>query len=181
MAQHKRGIPEINAGSMADIAFLLLIFFLVATTLDSEKGMLVKLPQWVEENLPPPDVNKRNVLDVLVNQYDQIQIKGELVTVKQVKAKTRRFLENNGANPDLSDSPQKAVVSIKSDRATSYGGYLEVYNEIREAYNELREEAAQSKFRKSLKDLNQDELTEIREMYPLQISEAEPESFGVER
>lgn len=180
MARH-RGIPEINAGSMADIAFLLLIFFLVATTLDSEKGMLVKLPQWVEDELPPPDVNKRNVLDVLVNQYDQIQIKGELVTVKQVKSKTRRFLENNGANPELSDNPQKAVVSIKSDRATSYGGYLEVYNEIRAAYQELREEAAQSKFNRTLKDLSPDQLDEIRKMYPLQISEAEPESFGKEK
>lgn len=186
----KRGLPEINASSMADIAFLLLIFFLVTTTIDTDAGMLVKLPQWVEpEDLPPPDeANKRNVLEILVNQYDQLLVEGELRTIPELKKYTKQFIDNNGegecnycrgiGDPDLSDHPDKAIVSLKNDRATSYDMYISVYNELKAAYGELRDEAANRKFGKDYEDLGKVSADEIKGMYPIRISEAEPESFG---
>lgn len=190
MAKKKRELPEINASSMADIAFLLLIFFLVTTTIDTDAGMLVRLPQWVEpEDLPPPDKsNQRNVLEILVNQYDQLLVEGELAQIEQLKKLTKEFVDNNGDKTceyckgfgltDLSDNPHKAVVSLKNDRATSYEMYISVYNELKAAYNELRESAAQAKFQRSYDKLNDEQQDEIQDMYPLRISEAEPQAYG---
>lgn len=177
---------------MADIAFLLLIFFLVTTTIDTDAGMLVRLPQWVEpEDLPPPDkANKHNVLEILVNQYDQLLVNGDLVDIRQLKKKTKEFIDNNGdgtctyckgfGDPSMSDKPQEAIVSLKNDRATSYDAYISVYNELKASYNELRDEAARSKFQKPYKDLNNDQQDEVKDMYPIRISEAEPVSYGEE-
>ncbi|MEZ5008378.1 MAG: biopolymer transporter ExbD [Chitinophagales bacterium] len=191
----RRESPEINASSMADIAFLLLIFFLVTTTIDTDKGMLVKLPQWVEpDELPPPDeANKRNVLEILVNRYDQLLVDGEITTIENLKKKTKQFVANNGdgtctycqgsRDPDLSDNPQKAIVSLKNDRATSYDMYISVYNELQAAYNELRDEQAKKEYGKAFEDLNDPANTEdtekdkIRNKWPMRISEAEPEAY----
>lgn len=190
MAKKNRSVPEINASSMADIAFLLLIFFLVTTTIDTDAGMLVRLPQWVEpEDLPPPDeANKRNVFEILVNQYDQLLVEGELATIEELKKKTKEFVENNGDGsctyckgmglPNMSDNPHKAIVSLKNDRATTYDMYISVYNELKAAYNELREASARSMHGKAFENLNEAQQEEIREMYPMRISEAEPESYG---
>jgi biopolymer transport protein ExbD len=190
MAKNKRAVPEINASSMADIAFLLLIFFLVTTTIDTDAGMLVKLPQWVElEDLPPPDkANKHNVLEILVNQYDQLLVEGELMTIQELKKKTKEFVDNNGDGTcvyckgiglaDLSDSPNKAIVSLKNDRATSYDMYISVYNELKAAYNELRNGAANAQYGKDYDKLKDKEADAIKNMYQIRISEAEPESYG---
>jgi len=192
MARKKRALPEINASSMADIAFLLLIFFLVTTTIDTDAGMLVKLPQWVEvEDLPPPDkANKHNVLEILVNQYDQLLVEGELMTIQELKKKTKEFVDNNGDGTcnyckgiglaDMSDSPNKAIVSLKNDRATSYDMYISVYNELKAAYAELRDNAANAQYGKDYDKLKDAQADEIKSMYQIRISEAEPESFGSE-
>ena len=192
MAKKKRAVPKINASSMADVAFLLLIFFLVTTTMNTDAGMLVRLPQWVEpEDLPPPDeANKRNVFQILVNQYDQLLVNGEEIKVTRLKSKTKAFVDNNGSGecdycsglrlPNSSDSPHKAIVSLKNDRATSYDMYISVYNELKAAYNELRNEGAKLEFKKDYKDLSSDQKDKIKAMYPMRISEAEPESYGAE-
>ena len=193
----KRDTPEINASSMADIAFLLLIFFLVTTTIDTDKGMLVRLPQWVEpEDLPPPDeANKRNVLEILVNQYDQLLVNKELTTIENLKSTTKAFILNNGdgscdycisglRDPSKSDNPKKAIVSLKNDRATSYDMYISVYNELKAAYNELRDDQAQKLYGKPFEDLfdlprsKEEPKDKVKEMFPMRISEAEPESYG---
>ena len=153
----KRSIPEVNAGSIADIAFLLLIFFLVTTTIESNTGITVKLPPKLQENTPPPPpVNERNVLVVVVNKNNQLLINNQLKELKDVKQTAIDFLDNNGdrscnycegnKDPLSSDNPDKAVVSLRNDRETSYKTYIDVQNELIAAYNELRERERQKKF-----------------------------------
>jgi biopolymer transport protein ExbD len=174
----KRDLQEINAGSMADIAFLLLIFFLVTTTIDSDKGLLTNLPPKPEgEVVKPP---KRNVLNVLVNTNDQLLIRGELSKLSELTDKIKYHVTNNGRDPEYSDNPNKAIVSIKNDRGTSYSMYIKVQNEIRRAYNELRNEEAELKYQKKYDDLTDSQKKIISELYPLKVSEAEPEKIGEE-
>ena len=172
---------EINAGSMADIAFLLLIFFLVTTTIAEDKGVLVKLPPWSNE--PPPEIklNSRNVYSVLVNAQNQLLVRGELMKIEELKANTKVFILNPQQLPNMSESPTKALISIKNDRGTKYQTYLEVYNELKAAYNELWEEAAMSMFGKNLEECTSVQQKEIRDAIPLVISEAEPTKFGEEK
>lgn len=170
--------PEIPLASMADIAFLLLIFFLVTTTMDVDKGITTKLPPIPDkpEDIIDAPVNARNVLPVLINARDQLQVKGELITIRQLKQKAKTFVSNNGRDETLSDNPQKAVVSLKNDKGTSYNMYVQVQNELKAAYNELRNEASMSKFGKKYDRLNDDQQKEIREIYPIKVSEAEQEN-----
>ena len=172
---------EINAGSMADIAFLLLIFFLVTTTIAEDKGVLVKLPPFSEE--PPPDVrlNTRNIYSVMVNAQNQLLVRGELMKIEELKSNAKIFILNPDKRSDMSDDPTKAIISIKNDRGTKYKTYLEVYNELKSAYNELWEEAAMTKFGKNLEELKPSQQKEIKDAIPLVISEAEPTKFGEEK
>jgi biopolymer transport protein ExbD len=181
MAKKNRMSNEINAGSMADIAFLLLIFFLVTTTIAEDKGVLVKLPPYSEE--PPPDVrlNTRNIYSVMVNAQNQLLVRGELMKIEELKANAKIFILNPDKRSDMSDDPTKAIISIKNDRGTKYKTYLEVYNELKAAYNELWEEAAMTKFGKNLEDLKPSQQKEIKDAIPLVISEAEPTKFGEEK
>jgi biopolymer transport protein ExbD len=172
---------EINAGSMADIAFLLLIFFLVTTTIDVDKGVLVKLPPWSEEPPEVLDMKTRNVYSVLVNAQDQLLVRKEQMNVRDLRDNAKTFIMNPRKQPDMAEDPRKAIISIKNDRGTSYKTYLEVYNEVKAAYNELREEEAQRKYSKSFDYLNRDQQKEIRDKIPLVISEAEPTNFGEEQ
>lgn len=180
MAKNKkdRSAPTINASSMADIAFLLLIFFLVTTTMDVDKGVTIKLPPITEE--PPEDVeiHERNAWPVLVNANDQLLVKGELVRVEQLREKTKRFIGNFGRDPKLSLTPQKAVVSLKTDRGTSYNMYVQVLNELKAAYNELREEEARQEYGVAYEDLTKEQKKKVRKKYPMRLSIAEPESVG---
>lgn len=181
MAKKNRMSNEINAGSMADIAFLLLIFFLVTTTIAEDKGVLVKLPPYSEE--PPPDVrlNTRNIYSVMVNAQNQLLVRGELMDIDELKNNAKIFILNPDKRPDMSDDPTKAIISIKNDRGTKYKTYLEVYNELKAAYNELWEEAAMAKFGKNLDELRPVQQKEIKDAIPLVISEAEPTKFGEEK
>ena len=177
MARKKRGTPEVNAGSMADIAFLLLVFFLVTTTMDSDKGLRVKLPPFPDPNMPPPKStqNDKNVLEVLVNFNDQLLVEKQIMDIEELTEKTKEHLTNEGRNPSLAESSEKAIVSLKNDRGTSYERYLEVYNELMRAYNEVRNEYSQKKFNRTYDKLLEDQRKEVQKKFPIKISEAEPE------
>ena len=178
MARSNRSTPEINAGSMADIAFLLLIFFLVTTTMDVDTGIARKLPPTAEEQ-EPEDMqgNARNIYEVYVNKQDKLLVEEEEMSIQDLKNGVREFVDNNGKNPSLSDSPEKAIVSLVNSRGTSYEMYIAVQNELTAAYNELRNEAAIKKYNLNYTELAKDKQREIRKMYPMKISEAPPGEF----
>jgi len=176
----RRSLPEINAGSMADIAFLLLIFFLVTTTMDVDTGLVRKLPPMPEEELLEDDsqIKAKNIYVVLVNAKDQLLVEEELMDISQLREGAKTFLNNFGKDPQSSDSPQKAIVSLQNDRGTSYEMYINVQNELSAAYRELRDEEAQRKFGVNYADLEKVKQKDIRKKYPMKISEAEPKNVG---
>lgn len=191
MARKKRGVPEINAGSMADIAFLLLIFFLVTTTMDVSKGINRKLPPYDEEEMvDPPKLKQKNIFTVLLNSNDQLLVEDEYLELSRLREEAKKFLNNNGdgsctycagsyRDPKSSDNPNKAIISLQNDRGTSYAMYLKVQNELAAALNELREELSMRKFGVHFTDLRSaDDIKEIKKMYPQKISEAEPLNIG---
>lgn len=171
---------EVNAGSMADIAFLLLIFFLVTTTIAEDKGVLVQLPPWSNE--PPLELrlNERNVYSVLVNANNQLLVRGTPMEIDDLRENTKEFIMNPNNRSDMAEKPTKAIISLKNDRGTNYKTYLEVWNELKGAYNELRETEAQARYNKSFEFLSKTERSAIRADIPLVISEAEPTNFGEE-
>ena len=172
---------EINAGSMADIAFLLLIFFLVTTTIAEDKGILVKLPPWSDEEPDITQLKTRNVYSVLVNAQNKLLVRGEEMDLDQLREKTVEFISNPRQREDLAEAPNKAIISLKNDRGTSYNTYLEVYNELKAAYYELWDELSRRKFGIPYSDempIAQQKV--IKGEIPFVISEAEPTSFGEE-
>lgn len=172
---------EINAGSMADIAFLLLIFFLVTTTIAEDKGIMVKLPPWSEEE---PDITKlktRNVFSVLVNAQNQLLVRGEPTRISELKDRAKEFIANPRKREDLAEKPTKAIISLKNDRGTNYKTYLEVYNELKAAYNELWDELSRKKYGVPYsEDMPFAYKKAIRDEIPFVLSEAEPTAFGEE-
>jgi len=161
---------------MADIAFLLLIFFLVTTTLETDKGIRVKLPPWtpdIDINQPPP----KNVLMVKVNSSNQLMVEGELMEVKKLKGMTKEFIMNPNKRKDMPSKPTSALVSLQNDRQTNYEVYINVYNELKAAYNELWDEKANQLYNKNYKDLVPEYQRTIRNQIPLVISEADPTDF----
>lgn len=189
MARKGREIPEINAGSMADIAFLLLIFFLVTTTMDVDSGINRKLPPWEPDiDTPPPPIKKKNIFTVLVNANDRLLVEEQDMDISELRDATIRFLDNNGdgsceycqgnRDPESSDNPQKAVVSLQNDRGTSYKAYIAVQNELAAAYNQLREREAQKRYGTAYDNLTEEQQEVIQDLFPQKISEAEPLSLG---
>ena len=193
MARNKRAIPEINAGSMADIAFLLLIFYLVTTTMDTDKGINRKLPP-IEDELvqDPPPIKERNIFTVLVNSNDQLLVEDEYLEINELRAKAMEFIDNNGDGSceyckgygvsSSSDNPVKAVISLQNDRGTSYGMYVKVQNELVAAYEDLRERYAEEEYGRSYRGMDPEEdeeiIKEIKNAYQQKISEAEPLNIG---
>jgi len=182
-----RATPEVNAGSMADIAFLLLIFFLVTTTMNSDAGLQRRLPPWTQEQkATDQEVNQRNVLMVLVNGRDWLMVNGQRMDVIQLREKVMEFIDNPRNDGALSERTvknipgvgnvevSKGVISLQNDRGTSYKMYMQVQNEIVAAYNVLREKASQEKFGKKFDLLSEDEQEAVKKIYPQQISEANP-------
>ena len=193
MARNKKAIPEINAGSMADIAFLLLIFYLVTTTMDTDTGINKMLAPYDEELIEdPPPIKKRNIFTVLVNSRDQLLVEDDYLQISELRAKAMEFIDNNGDGsckhcqglkiPTSSDNPDKAVLSLQNDRGTSYGMYVKVQNELVAAYEDLRERYAQEKYGRSYRSMDDEAdaeiLKEIKTAYPQKISEAEPLNIG---
>ena len=147
----KRSAPEVNAGSMADIAFLLLIFFLVTTTIPKDSGITRKLPP-IEENDEDVIIKEKNIFTVLLNGKDQLLVEDELMKIDDLRDAAVTFLDNGGdgscsyckgaKDKKSSDNPDKAIISLKNDRQTSYAAYITVQNELVAAYNELRNRRA---------------------------------------
>jgi biopolymer transport protein ExbD len=189
MAKNKRALPEINAGSMADIAFLLLIFFLVTTTMDVDSGINRKLPEWIPPETDPPPIKKKNIFTVVINSNDQILAEDEYMDIKDLRDAAKRFLINNGdgtcdfcaggaRNPASSDNPNKAIISLVNDRGTSYELFIAVQNELTAAYSELRDELAQRTYGVGYNDINAEQQEQMDKAFPLKISEAEPVNLG---
>ncbi|MFI8378452.1 ExbD/TolR family protein [Leeuwenhoekiella sp. NPDC079379] len=196
----KRSAPEVNAGSMADIAFLLLIFFLVTTTIETDSGISRKLPPKLEENQPPPPVIKeRNLFTVVVNSNNELLVEDKLMELKDLRAAAVEFLDNGaedcsycqGAKLENSSvNPTKAIISLVNNRGTSYKRYIAVQNELVGAYNQLRDREAMSRYGESFvslesryndartspgdKDKLKPKIELIRDLYPEKLSEAEP-------
>lgn len=173
----ERETPGVNAGSMADIAFLLLIFFLVTTTIDIDKGIPVKLPPYSE--IPPENLKlkKRNVYRVVVNANNQILVRGKEMKVSSIRESAKKFISNYGKDPEMSTNPKSAIVSLQNDRGTNYETYLAVYNELKAAYNELWDDYAMQQFQRKYEDLDKEQGKEVKEEIPLVLSEAEPTDY----
>ncbi|MCD7963837.1 MAG: biopolymer transporter ExbD [Rikenellaceae bacterium] len=186
-----RKVPEINASSTADIAFLLLIFFLVATTMNVDSGIRRQLPPMPDENeIEALDINRRNILLVFVNASDNIMVGGQLLDITQVKDRVKEFISNPTNDPNKPEkvatdienlgnySVSRGVISLTNDRGTSYNMYVMVQNELTRAFNELRDELSQRRFDRKFSELNEDQAKAVTEAIPVKISEAEPRNSG---
>ena len=197
----RAGAPEVSAGSMADIAFLLLIFFLVTTTIETDAGLDRMLPP-----IEPPDtdvvIKQKNIFQVNINKNGQLLADDELIELKDLRSKAMAFLDNGGdgtcsycqgrKNAESSDNPSKAIISLKNDRETKYSTYITVQNELVGAYNDLRNREAQRLYNKNFVDMEaeylnpetdddvKEELKEkvkrIQDLFPQKLSEAETSS-----
>ncbi|MDE5944207.1 MAG: biopolymer transporter ExbD [Rikenella sp.] len=186
----KRKVPEINSGSMADIAFLLLIFWLMTTSMNVDSGISRKLPPLVEQdNDPGMDAHERNVLMVFVSGNNQLLVAGQRMDITGLCEKTKTFITNPTNDPNMPEKEMteipllgnypvsKGIVSLQNDRGTSYEMYLKVQNELTRAYNEAKEDLSQRKFGRAFTDLNDEQRKAINKAIPVKISEAEPRNL----
>lgn len=178
LQRKKRSNPEINASSMADIAFLLLIFFLVTTTIASDKGINMFLPPYVTEQTKV-ELDMDDVFTININSADKLMVEDELMTAEEVKAAFLKFMEKHG-------KPQDAIVSIKGDRGTTYEVYHRALDQVKTGYFELRAKNAGISYERYMSILNakkrtkeeEDIYEKTKDAIPLQISEAEPSKIG---
>lgn len=198
----RKAVPQVNAGSMADIAFLLLIFFLVTTTIETDAGLDRILPP-----IEPPQndvvIKQKNIFTVSINKAGQLLVEDKLMELKDLRAAARTFLENGAdgscnyckgkKEPTSSDNPSKAVISLKNDRETKYSTYITVQNELVGAYNDLRNREAQRIYGRdftemeaaylnpetpsSIRDALKDKVKRIQDMFPQKLSEAETSTY----
>lgn len=193
MGKQKREVPELNSSSTADIAFLLLVFFLMTTSMAVNKGLARRLPPPVpaEQKTEDLKVKERNVFVVLINSEDQLLVRGEYTELADLKEKAKEFIKNAGDDPNMPEKEpldveyfgtvmvtKNHVISLQNDRGTSYSAYINVQNELVAAYNELRNELAKAKFAKAYDDLDAEQQKAIQKIYPQKISEAEPKNYG---
>lgn len=190
----ERKVPEINSSSTADIAFLLLIFFLITTSMDTDQGLARQLPPMPEEDQEINDdvkIRERNILEIMINRNNELMCNGEVIPLNKLRERAKEFV----ANPyDESNKPEKHVmdipyfgnymvtknhvISVQNDGDTSYKVYFEVQNELVAAYNELRDEISLEKWHKKFAALSSDQQDAVREIYPQKISEAVPKTYG---
>ena len=183
--------PEINGGSMADISFLMLIFFLMVTTMDKEEGLSRRLPPLPAEDQKVEDqkVNRRNIIQVKINASDRLFAGNEMMDVSQLKDKIKEFLTNPADDPNLPEKTMtdiegfgqypvsKGVISLQNDRGTSYQAYIAVQNELVKAVNELRDDFAYNNYGKRYASLSEEKQEIVRKAIPQNISEAEPKDI----
>lgn len=178
----KKESPEVNSSSMADIAFLLLIFFLVTTTIASEKGLRLLLPEKQEEQKDVEQMKKRNMMEVTINAHNQLLVKGKIVEVEKLKELAIKFINNRGANPELSEEPKEAIITFKADRATQFKTYIATLDNLKGAYHDLRARHLNISTKEYLAldpaDAEQNALLlNAQDEYPMTLSEAEPNDF----
>ena len=189
----KRELTPINAGSMADIAFLLLIFFLVTTTMDVDTGLMRGLPPIPDKDMPEPDekIRERNVFVVKINKFDQLLVENKPMDIHDLRESAKKFISNPDDNDNLPQKdfkeiaffgrvyvPKNPVISLQNDRGTSYGTYLVVQNELLAAKNELRDEISLQKFGTKYEDLDEDKMNAVKKYYTSVLSEAETRNIG---
>lgn len=196
---NKRKVPEINASSQADISFILLIFFLVATTMTTDKGITRVLPP-----IPPEDVKvedqkqkERNILLVFVNASGQLMVGDEQMDIRNLKNKAKEFVLNEADDENLPEKEDKeielpdgskwvypeskGIVSLQTTRDTNYEIYISVQNELTAAFNEIRDDVAMKKFQVKFSELSEDERNAVAKAVPVKISEAEPRKGAVKK
>lgn len=199
MAKEKKKVPGLNGSSLADISFTLLIFFLVTTSMNTDRGLKTVLPE-------PPDPNQEqdakikehNIMIISVNMYDKIMCtvgkveKKEISDVSEIRELAKMFIDNPKNEAGLPDRwpvdlpepfgttmiTKNHVISLQTDRGTSYDVYFNVYNELKAAYNELRNDLAKKTFGRTYEQCDEDQQLAIRQFYPAKISEAEPKVYN---
>lgn len=190
MARQKKKVPDLNAGSMADISFLLLVFFLVTTTMDTDTGITRRLPPPIENPEMDVKVKERNIMNVMINKYDKLLVNGKPGDIATLTEMTREFItpkpgDESAPEVEVKDIElignvmlNKGVVSLKNDRGTSYLMYISVQNELARAFNEMRDEMSLKHFNQHYEDLtDKDKIDAINKAVPVRISEAEPEEI----
>ena len=189
-------IPQRKAAARADISFLLLIFFLVTTSMDVIQGLAGRLPAPVppDQKVENTDINKRNLMVVKINSANQLMVQGQMLDIKQLRAKAKEFIKNENDDATLPKLVEEDfgepigvvkytkdhVISVQNDVDTQYQAYLDVQNELEAAYNELRDECARQYFHKAYAELDEDQQKQVQKVYPQKISEAEPKNYGGE-
>lgn len=194
MGKKKRKMPGLNTSSTADISFMLLIFFLVTTSMDTDQGLARSLPK------PPEDdqlnneikVKERNILNIRINKDNYLLIGDDYATLADVKERAKEFIKNEDNKPNLPElKPHKVkelgktfmvtenhVISVQTDRGTDYGVYFAVQDALVSAYNEIRDEFSKQEFGYKYDQLDADQQKIVRDVYPQKISEAEPKKYG---
>lgn len=166
-----RSAANINGSSLADIAFLLLIFFLVTTTINVDTGLGMTLPPPIEGD--PQEIKERNLMNILVNANGEVMMDNKKVEVTEIREILKEFINNFGKNPDYSESPQLAVISLITVRETPYKVYIDMLDEVMGAYDELRNEKSLREYGRPLNNLGAAQKEFIKESYPKKISVAE--------
>ena len=188
----KKSTPALNTSSTADIAFLLLCYFLMTTTMGSQTGLSRRLPPMPDQNQQQVDqkVNRRNIIIVKINSADRILAGSEPIEVSQLKDKIKEFLSNPADDPNLPEKENqeiegfgqypvsKGVISLQNDRGTSYRAYIAVQNELVKAVNELRDEFSRNNYGKPFASLDEDKQDIVKKAIPQNISEAEPKDVS---
>jgi biopolymer transport protein ExbD len=175
LKKRERESAEINGSSMADIAFLLLIFFLVTTTINVDTGIGMVLPPPVTDDNPPPPIKERNLMKILVNENGLVTMDDEQVTVDEVQSKLIEFIKNPEGSEELAASPQAAIVSLKTVRKTPYRIYIDMLDEVIGAYAVLRNEVSNQNYGREYSQLNKEQKNAVDDIYPKKISIAEPD------
>ena len=191
----KKKVPAMNTSSTADIAFLLLCYFLMTTTMGSQTGLSRRLPPMPDQNQKVEDqkVNRRNIIVVKINSADRILAGSEPIDVSQLKDKIKEFLTNPADDPNLPEKEMidiegygecpvsKGVISLQNDRGTSYQAYIAVQNELVKAVNEIRDDFSRRNYGKAFSALDEEKQDIVKKAVPQNISEAEPKDVGQRR
>ncbi len=194
----KRKVPGLNSSSTADISFILLIFFLITTSMDTDQGLARTLPRPPEDEQQNNEikVKERNILNIRINKDDYVMVttltdEDYIKDIDEITDRAKAFILNENEDPDLPEVVEKDidllgkvkttpnhVISVQTDRGTSYGVYFQVQDRLVKAYNELRNDLAKKKFNCSFEQCSVKQKEAIRKALPLKISEAEPKRYG---